>query len=210
MDVKEVIDRVRSKLTDEQLSDVGADLEQIKSGYLEKIGEVKAAVAESMERKKKIREMTENVEDLTLDRDDWRKKFESHDDSALIEERDSYKQKWQNHLSMQRGLFEKFYESAKESDTWKKVSDEYKIPEDGSWDKLESSDIENNIEKMNYHKKLGLFDSEQPKPKPPLEKSFKFSDDKVPTVQEYNEIRKQYGPNSYEAKKAMELIQKHK
>ena len=69
MDVKSVVDRVRSKLTDEQLSEVGADLEQIKSGYLEKTDEAKAAIAESMERKRKIRADKEEIENLSIDRD---------------------------------------------------------------------------------------------------------------------------------------------
>jgi hypothetical protein len=106
---------------------------------------------------------------------------------------------------------------AKESENWKKVESEYVIPENGK--ELSSEEIENNVEKMTYHKKLGLFEEPAlPKPKPPTEKSFKFSDDKVPTIQEYNEIRNEYGPDSYneygpdsyEAKKAMELYQKHK
>lgn len=209
-DIKELVDRVRSKLTDEQISDVGSDLEQIKSGYLEKTGELKAAVAESMERKRKIRDLTEESENLTLDRDSWKSKYESHDDSELIEERDKYKNKWTEYIDTQRGFFEEFYKSAKESDSWDKVKNEYKIPEDEKWDKLESSDIENNVDKMTYHKRLGLFDEQKPKPKPPTEKPFKISDDEVVTLERYHEVRKQYGPQSSEAKRAMENYQKNK
>ena len=208
-DVKELVDRVRSKLTDEQRSEVGADLETIKSGYLEKVDEAKAAVAESMERKRKIRDYKEENENVTIERDTWKTKFESHDDSDLIKQRDTYKQKWNGYINTLKESFDGFLEQAKESENWKKVSAEYKIPDEGV--ELSPEDIENNVSKMEYHKKLGLFDSEQPpKPKPPTEKSFKFTDDKVPTTAEYHQIRQEFGPGSYEAKKAMELIRKHK
>jgi len=209
-DVKELVDRVRSKLTDEQRSEVGADLEIIKSGYLEKVDEAKAAVAESMERKRKLREQKEEIENTTIDRDTWKTKYESHDDSNLIKERDKYKEKWNGYINTMKESFDNYFNTVKESDNWKKVESEYKIPEEGK--ELSSEEIENNIEKMTYHKKLGLFEESAPgpKPKPPTEKSFKFSDEKVPTTAEYNEIRQEYGPDSYEAKKAMELIRKHK
>jgi len=45
------------------------------------------------------------------------------------------------------------------------------------------------------------------KPNPPTSKSFKIRDDKVPTPQEYMNIRMEYGPGSPEARKARELIQ---
>ena len=214
-DVRDLVDRVRSKLTDEQRSEVGADLETIKSGYLEKVDEAKAAVAESMERKRKIRDYKEENENVVIDRDAWKNKYESHDDSDLIKERDTYKGKWTNYLETQKGFFKEFYKSAKENDNWGKVKSEYKIPDDTNgeidWSKLESNDIENNVEKMSYHTKLGLFEQQGHKPKPPTEKSFKFdSDEKVPTIEEYHQIRAQYGPDSYEARKAMELIRKRK
>jgi hypothetical protein len=208
-DVKELVDRVRSKLTDEQRSEVGADLEIIKSGYLEKVDEAKAAVAESMERKRKIREYKEENENIAIERDTWKTKFESHDDSELIKDRDKYKEKWTNYITTMQDSFKQFHEKAKESEAWGKVSSEYVIPEEGK--ELTPDEIESNVSKMQYHTKLGLFEeSTPPKPKPPTEKSFKFSDDKVPTTAEYYEIRNQYGPDSYEARKAMELMKKHK
>lgn len=207
-DVKELVDRVRSKLTDEQRSEVGADLEIIKSGYLEKVDEAKAAVAESMERKRKLRTDKEEMENLTIERDDWKKKFESHDDSELIKERDTYKNKWTGYIKSVQDSFNEFYETAKDSEVWEKVKSEYAIPEEGK--ELTSEQIENNVEKMQYHKKLGIFESSQHKPTPPTNKSFKFGDERAPTTEEYMKIRKEYGPNSRETRKAMELIQKYK
>jgi hypothetical protein len=208
-DVKDIIDRIKSKLTDEQRSEVGSDLETIKSGYLEKVDEAKAAIAESMERKRKIRTDKEEIENLTIDRDTWKTKFESHDDSELIKERDKYKNKWTGYINTQKESFDNFFNVAKESDVWKRVENEYKIPEDGK--DLTPEDIENNVEKMNYHKKLGLFSEQQQKPNPPTDKSFKFdTGDKIPTTAEYMDIRQKYGPDSYQAKKAMELMQKNK
>jgi len=213
MDVKDIIDRVRSKLTDEQRSEVGSDLETIKSGYLEKVDEAKAAVAESMERKRKLREQKDELEELTIDRDTWKTKYESHDDSSLIKERDQYKEKWNSYLDTQKGKFQEFYVTAKDNDNWKKVANEYKIPDDSNgeidWSKLESSDIENNIEKMNYHKNLGLFEHQPQKPTPPTDKAFKFSDTKIPTAEEYNELMFTKGMNHPDTLKAKNLIQKH-
>ena len=208
MDVKSVVDRVRSKLTDEQLSEVGADLEQIKSGYLEKTDEAKAAIAESMERKRKIRADKEEIENLSIDRDTWKTKYEKHDDSGIIKERDTYKEKWNGYVNTMQESFKTFYEESKELEAWNKVKSEYNIPEEGQ--ELTPEQIENNVSKMVYHKKLGLFEEQQHKPSPPTEKSFKFSSEKVPTIAEYNEIRNQYGPDSYEAREAMKLIRKHK
>jgi len=208
-DVRDLVDRVRSKLTDEQRSEVGSDLETIKSGYLEKVDEAKAAVAESMERKRKIRDGKEEIENLTIDRDTWKTKFDSHDDSELIKERDKYKQKWTGYIGNQKDAFDGFLKTAKETETWKKVSNEYHIPEEGK--ELSPEEIEVNIEKMNYHTKLGLFEESQPKPNVPTNKPFKFeTGDKVPTTAEYHEIRQTYGPDSPEARKAMELIRKHR
>lgn len=209
-DVREIIDRVRSKLTDEQRSEVGSDLETLKSGYLEKVDEAKAAVAESMDRKRKLREQKEEIENTTLDRDSWKTKFESHDDSDLIKERDTYKEKWNGYIATMQESFNNFYEKSKETETWKKVESEYKIPEEGKT--LTPEEIENNVSKMTYHQKLGLFEQEQQsaKPTPPAEKPFTLSGDKAPTTEEYNKIRNEYGPGSYEAIQAMALIRKHK
>jgi len=209
MDVKSAVDRVRSKLTDEQISEVGSDLETIKSGYLEKVDEASAAIAESMERKRKIRTDKEEIENLTIDRDTWKTKFDSHDDSDLIKERDKYKGKWTGYVNTMKESFDNYFNTAKESDNWKRVESEYVVPVEGK--ELTSDEVENNIEKMNYHKKLGLFEEQAaPKPKPPTDKSFKFSDEKIPTTAEYNDIRREHGPDSYEARKAMELIRKFK
>jgi len=192
MDVKSAVDRVRSKLTDEQLSEVGSDLETIKSGYLEKVDEAKAAVSESMERKRKIRTDKEEIENLTIDRDTWKTKG-----------------KWTGYVNTMKESFDNYFNTAKESDNWKRVESEYVVPVEGK--ELTSDEVENNIEKMNYHKKLGLFEEQAaPKPKPPTDKSFKFSDEKIPTTAEYNDIRREHGPDSYEARKAMELIRKFK
>jgi len=207
-DIRELVDRVRSKLTDEQRSEVGADLEIIKSGYLEKVDEAKAAVSESMERKRKLREQKEEIENATIDRDSWKTKFESHDDSDLIKERDTYKEKWNGYINTVQDSFNSFYEKSKETDAWSKVKDEYIIPEEGKT--LTPDEIENNVSKMTYHQKLGLFEQPQHKPTPPTEKPFTFTGDKAPTADEYYKIRNQYGPGSYEAIQAMALIEKHK
>jgi len=208
-DVREILDRVRSRLTDEQRSEVGADLEILKSGYLEKVDEVKAAVAESMDRKRKSRVQKEELENAIIERDSWKTKFESHDDSDLIKERDTYKEKWNGYINTMQDSFKDFYERSKETESWKKVASEYKIPEEGK--ELSPEDIENNVSKMTYHQKLGLFEQQQSvKPTPPAEKPFILSKDKPPTVEEYNKIRNEYGPGSYQAIEAMALIKKYK
>ena len=47
------------------------------------------------------------------------------------------------------------------------------------------------------------------KPKSPTEKPFKFTNEKVPTAQEYLKIREEYGPESIEARRARELIKQN-
>jgi hypothetical protein len=143
----------------------------------------------------------------------WKTKFDSHDDSDLIKERDTYKQKWNNYIDTQKDSFKSFFEAAKESEAWGKVSNEYKIPDsDGGWEKLSTEDIENNVSKMQYHKKLGLFDHTPAKPNPPTNKPLKFDfNDETPlTAQEYHKLRMEKGPDSPEARRAMELIKKYR
>jgi hypothetical protein len=210
-DVKELVDRVRSKLTDEQLSDVGSDLEQIKSGYLEKVGEWKAVTAESIERKGKIRNMTEELENVTIERDSWKTKFESHDDSELIQERDAYKEKWSNYITTKKDSFVEWIDTVKETEPWGKVKNEYVIPEENDWDKLKPEDIEKNVTRMEYHQTLGLFENvTKPDPKPPTNKPFEFSNQKVPTTEEINQIMEQHGWNSDEFRRAKLIVDKHK
>lgn len=208
MDIKEAVDRVRSKLTDEQRSEVGADLETIKSGYLEKVDEAKAAVAESMERKRKLRSQIEDLENITIERDEWKTKFESHDDTDLVQERDKYKTKWNQYLGTQKEKFKEFYGTAKDTEAWKKVKAEYKIPENGELDieKMDTDALETNIEKMQYHVNLGLFETTQTKPTPPTNKAFKFEGETIPTLEEYQEIKNKYGVTSSQAIKARELL----
>ena len=201
-DVRELVDRVRSKLTDEQRSEVGSDLETIKSGYLEKVDEAKAAVSESMERKRKIRESKEAIEDLTLDRDSWKTKFESHDDTSIIKERNTYKEKWNGYIDSQKGMFDEFLTKAQESPSWEKVKSEYIIPEEGK--ELTSDQIENNVSKMQYHSNLGLFEVQEAKPNPPTSKG--YGGERIPTVTEYMDIKAKHGVHSHQAVRARELL----
>jgi ATP-dependent Clp protease ATP-binding subunit ClpA len=173
------------------------------------VDEAKAAVSESMERKRKLREQKEEIENATIERDSWKTKFESHDDSVIIKERDTYKEKWNGYINTVQDSFNSFYERSKETPAWEKVKSEYIIPEEGKT--LTPEEIENNVSKMTYHQKLGLFEQQlNVRPTPPAEKPFTFSGDKAPTVAEYYKIRNEYGPGSYEAIQAMALIEKHK
>ena len=212
-DLRNILDRVRSKLNDEVLSEVSTDLKAIESGYLEISDSAKVASGEAKERKIKLREKDEELENLRIEVDNWKTKYESYDDSAIKQERDTYKSKYQKFLDTQKSSFQDFFKKASSTDAWKKVSDEYKIPEkDGDeykWDSLEPDDLETNITKMAYHQKLGLFDAPKDTPNPNTGKRY-FDGKPVPTAEEYNEIRTKYGPGSMEARQAMELIQKSK
>ena len=211
--LRSILDRVRSKIPDEALSEVSSDLKAIESGYLEVSDSAKVASSESKDRKLKLRELNDELENIKIERDDWKKKFDEYDDTDLKKERDTYKQKYQNFLEDQKSAFQDFFKKASSSDAWKRVADEYKIPDkegdEYKWESLDPDALENNISKMNYHNKLGLFETQQVKPTPNTGKVF-FDGKPVPTTQEYNEIREKYGPGSVQAREAMNLIMKAK
>jgi hypothetical protein len=209
-DFKSALERVRSKIPDEVLSTVSSDLKALESGFLEKSDSAKVATAEAVERKKLLRAKDEELENLVIDRDSWKTKFESYDDSGIKEERDRYKTKYDSFLTSQKDGFVSYFEQASKTDAWAKVKDEYKVPEekDGkpAWDTLKPEELENNITKMTYHQKLGLFESTH-KPEPNTGK--KFIDGKpVLTAAEYMQIRSQYGVESREAKEAMAQVKR--
>ena len=212
-ELKVILERVRSQLPDEVMSKVSSDLKAIESGFMEVSDSARVASSEAKDRKLKLRDLQGQIENIEIERDEWKTKFESYDDTELKKERDIYKAKYQNFINNQKTAFLDFFEKASSTDQWGKVKDEYKIPEkDGDeykWDKLELDDFENNIAKMNYHNKLGLFEVQQQPPKANTGKVF-FDGKPVPTIEEYNEIRAKHGPSSPQARDALNLIMKAK
>lgn len=210
-DFKAALERVRSKIPDEALSTVSSDLKALESGFLERSDSAKVATAEAVERKKLLRAKDEEIENLVIDRDSWKEKFNSYDDSGLKSERDKFKGKYENFLTTQKDSFMSFYDSAKQAEAWTKVKDEYHVPEekDGKpdWGKLNPEQLENNITKMSYHQKLGLFETSVHKPNPNTGKRM-VNGKPALTPAEYMEIRNKYGINSAEAKEAMTRIER--
>lgn len=212
-DLKNVIDRVRSKIPDEALSEVSSDLKAIESGYLEVSDSARVASSEAKDRKIKLREKDSDIENLTIERDEWKTKYESFDDSDLKSERDKYKEKYDNYIKTQKSAFQDFFKNAIDKPAWNKVKEEYILPDkdgdDFKWDDLKADELEKNINNMNYHTKLELFKTEKQSPDVNTGKQF-IEGKQVPTSEEYQNIRNEYGVHSPQAMEALELRRKVK
>ncbi len=204
MDIKQVVDRVRSKLTDEQLSEVSTDLETIKSGYLEKVDEAKVAVDESVKRKLKIRGMTTDLENITIERDEWKTKVDSFDDTELIKERDIFKTKYEESLKTQVGSISSFIDKVKEHPNFEKAKGRFKFPEivedKFNWDASTPEDTAHNVAAKNDLEQLDYF-APTDKTIPPIDKSGQRGSDKsfeealaaAKSSKEIDEVVKAYG-----------------
>ena len=210
MSIKELVDRVRSQIDEATLAKVGAVLEEIRAEGSTIADSLSAANNESKSRKIKIRELEGLLEDRDVEIDGYKKKIETFDTKPIEQERDKYKSKYKVFLDSQRSNFISFYDKVKSNESWARVKDEYKFPEekDGKpdWDNLTDDDLENNVTKMSYHQKLGLFES-QHKPDPSLGKRM-IDGKQALTPAEYMEIRTKYGPSSPEAKEAYKQVRK--
>ena len=165
MKLSEKVDQVRSQLSSEDLDKVGALLEEIKSEGISISDSLSAVNSESKNRKIKIKELQDQLETLSIERDDFKNKFEGFDTSTLENEREQYKKKYHSLLDGQRNAFAAALEKVKDHPNWDKAKSMFKMPEekDGKidWATLAPEDIEHNINKWSELEKLGYFESQQ-------------------------------------------------
>jgi hypothetical protein len=197
MAIRELVDQVRSQVSSEDLEKVGVLLETIKNEATV-LQEKKAAVdTESKDRRLKNRELEQTNETLIIERDEWKNKFESHDDTEIKQERDQYKNKYTELLKGQKTAFVGYIEKVKDDPRFENVKDEYHFPEKKDdkydWESLSDEHLESNIAKANYHQKIEYFNVPADKPNPPTGKTRTVDGVSIPSVEECEALKQKYG-----------------
>ena len=158
--VRSKLEQVRSKLSDEQATSLGGTLKEIE-GAVQDLGSGHiAANREAKNRKIEIRQLNEKLENIEIERDDYKTKYDSFDTSDLKKQIEEANKKITNMVSQQKDSFIKFYENTKEHPNWEKASKRFKIPMNGDtpdWDSLDNESLEKNIEIRNDLQELEYF-----------------------------------------------------
>lgn len=210
MAIDELIDRVRSQIDEETLKKVGAVLEEARAEGKSLSDSLSAANNESKSRKIKLRELEGQFEDKDIEIIGLQKKIEAFDIAPIEQERDNYKERYSNLIKGQKNTFVDFINNVQETPQWDKVKSEYEIPQkDGKpdFESLDGDVLEKNLTRMNYHQQIDYFNVPEHKVNPPTGKII-IDGSVVPTLDEYAELRKQYGPDSPQARQANALIRK--
>lgn len=162
MAIKELVDQVRSQLPSEVLDKVGAALEQIKAEGLNLSDSLTAANNESKGRKIELREVKEKFQTVEIERDEWKKKYESFDNSDLMNERDVFKNKYESLINAQKSVFINSFEKIKSHPKFEKAKERFIIPEEKDnkikWDALTIEQLEKNISTLNDLNSLDYFE----------------------------------------------------
>lgn len=178
MKIKELIDRVRSKLSSEELEQVNSLLSEIARAEAEILADRSAANEESKNRKNKIRELETTIEEING-------KLEAAnntiaDNETKTKELEEYKTKWESaKIEREKNNLEK----------WNKLKTRFDVKEtDSNYDKVQKlksyyvfdeeitpEQIQKNLELMKRDEDLGLFSTDERKP-PDMKKG----DEKTP------------------------------
>ena len=207
MAIKELIDQVRSQISSEDSEKVGILLEQIKNEASDLQSSKAAVDTESKNRRIKLRELESEIEGLKIERDDFKTKYDSFDDSPLKQRLQELESKYSSSLQTQVRSFQTFFDSVKDHPKFEKAKSRFKIPEgdNGALDfsKLAPEDIEHNISVQNDLQQLEYFEAVHPS-SPHTGKTI-IDGKPVPTATEYQEIRQKYGIESPQAREALNL-----
>ena len=96
------LEQVRSKLSDEQATSLGGTLKEIE-GAVQDLGSGHiAANSEAKNRKIEIRHLNEKLENIEIERDDYKTKYDSFDTSDLKKQIEEANKKITNMVSQQK------------------------------------------------------------------------------------------------------------
>lgn len=148
MAVKEKLDLVRSKLTPEQLADVGSALKEVEAEVIDISSSLSAANSEAKNRRLETRELKSKLDESDMTVAEYKKKLESVDDSPTKRELEAVKTKYKNVLGLQKNSFKSVYPKIKDHANFPKVKDRFVLPEkEGAvdFDSLKDEDWEKNL-----------------------------------------------------------------
>ena len=200
--IQDIVDQVRSQLSPEDLGKVGSFLEQIKNEAQELYDSKKASDSESKNRKIKIREQDEQIQNLQIDNDKLKKEVDSFSTEEIEKERNLYKEKLSAFVNKERDAFSQWYNKVKEHPHWEKAKDEFIIPKKDDkedWESLKEEDLEKNLASRNRLEKLEYFKADI-KAQPAGDK---FADIKTKDIASIYELRTKYGANSPQYQEAL-------
>ena len=160
-----LLDQVRSKVSPEELDKVGSLLEQVKSRVKGHGDSWHATLAETMDRKEKLREYDRTIEKLNDELAKANSKLETFDTTELEQERDTYKEKYNSAFERLRKSLETSFDKIKDHPKWEKAQSQFKLPEikddKYDWGSLKPEDIEYNISKFDELQALEYFEISQ-------------------------------------------------
>jgi len=164
MDVKEILAKIRAAAGEEIAPKIDGLLGNIEAEFTNITDDLKAANAESKERKLKIRELTGQLEEAGEKVKEYEGKV---NDPALKQEFDALKQFKADVLKGRRDSFAGEFAKIIKHPNFEKAKEQFKLPkptEAGEYDfsKSADADIEHNLAKMAEYQKIGFFGEEQP------------------------------------------------
>jgi predicted nucleic acid-binding Zn-ribbon protein len=164
MDVKEILAKIKAAAGEEIAPKIDGLLKSVEAEFATITDDLKAANAESKERKLKIRELTGQLEETG----EKVKEYEGRvNDPALKQEFDALKQFKADVLKGRRESFAGEFAKITKHPNFEKAKEQFRLPkptESGEYDftKAADADIEHNMQKMSEYQKIGFFGEEQP------------------------------------------------
>lgn len=164
MDVKEILAKIKAAAGEEIAPKIDGLLKSVEAEFATITDDLKAANAESKERKLKIRELTGQLEETG----EKVKEYEGRvNDPALKQEFDALKQFKSDVLKGRRESFAGEFAKITKHPNFEKAKEQFRLPkptESGEYDftKAADADIEHNMQKMSEYQKIGFFGEEQP------------------------------------------------
>lgn len=167
MSVKENIEQVRSKLTEEQVTEVGPVLKSIENEFSETQSGLTAANAESKQRKLKIRELEGKQEDSDVNTQALNNKItelqEKVDDPTTSKRMEELEMKVKDYQKKANDAFVQSFDQIHEHDRFEDAKHKFVIPEkdeDGNikWDTISEEQRNANataLEELNSLKYFG-------------------------------------------------------
>jgi len=164
MDLDEVLEQLLNEIPEENRDKAEKLVGQLAGEWNGLIDDLKAANAESKERKLNIRELTGQLEEAGEKVKEYEGKV---NDPALKQEFDALKQFKADVLKGRRDSFAGEFAKIIKHPNFEKAKEQFKLPkptEAGEYDfsKSADADIEHNLAKMAEYQKIGFFGEEQP------------------------------------------------
>lgn len=158
-DLKDVLAKIRAAVGEETTPKIDGLLKQIEAGFANVADDLKAANAESKERKLKIRDLTGQLDDATTRAKEFEGKANNPDQAKELADLKQFKIET---MKQRRAVFADDFKAVVKHANFEKAKDQFKLPqasETGEYDfsKMADADIEHNLGKLAEYQKIGFF-----------------------------------------------------